>query len=603
MRVPVYMRKHNGKKVNSGYGSGRTRSTEPAADNVPIMSVQCPMPGGSSVTVQSDPVRKVLWGPVSRVEASGQATDLVKELRQAAKAVKKSKAKGKNKRKNDESDAEDADAGKPTKFAKNRGFLGVAKQTVNATAESATTEERNTPETASIADTEASTDSTGLAKRRKFLRAPPATPREEVFVGSPTSAAAMSMPTLPMMHHIADLELVEKFRLQNAKNPTAFEKETKEIKDGLIEAKIKRGGLGFLLREEYTVELASREGAEIAEKWAKGQGRSREHPGLRSRGNSLNSQPSTGSLKMRGGEGDERPMSTTAAPKVIETTPPTTIFGYHVLPPVSMRVPHPSPASSAAEVDDDIDVPVLEHPVPIAEVDEPTTTTEPAATETKQSPKQDSKLKFSVKAIKKALSHLNIADNVTKVTTHGSVRYQSSVKREASDHGEKRTVKTWVEITEVYDVPAPQKLTVNDIALAIEQEEEDEAATDDEWESDNSDSDPGEKEIARKKKGKAKGKAKKSSHHVSSASDTSSTSTDSDSDSASDSASVNSADDGIYHDPNDGPGSLLHSLFRLGESASDENLTRISNDMGALIAGLGGNGMLSSSVEGETIGW
>ncbi|KAJ9616833.1 hypothetical protein H2200_000553 [Cladophialophora chaetospira] len=54
--------------------------------------------------------------------------------------------------------------------------------------------------------------------------------------------------------------------------------------------------MSFLLREEYTVELASREGAEIAEKWAKGQTKSREHPGLRSRGNSLNSQPSTGSL-------------------------------------------------------------------------------------------------------------------------------------------------------------------------------------------------------------------------------------------------------------------------------------------------------------------
>ncbi len=612
------MRNRNGKKVKSGYGSGRGLSTDPARENLPIMSVQCPMPGGTSVTMQNDPVQKVVWGPVSRVEASGHAQDLVKQLRQAVKAAKKSKAKGKNNRHDKERESGGDETGKPTKSPKSKETVG---QIVNATAETATTEDSNTPDTASIADTEATNDNPlGNPTLRGFLRAPPATPGEGIFHGSPDSAAAMSMPTLPTMHHIADMKLVETFRLQHAKNPWAFEKETFAIKQGLIGAKVKRGGLAFLLREEYTVELASREGAEIAEKWAKGQARSREHPGLRSRGNSLNSQPSTGSLRIRGGEADEEPASTTTAKKaiVLPNARPSAIFGtvttgnstsdvYHLLPAINMPAPQSSPASSAAGADDDIDVPALEHPDPITEVDE-ATTGKPVKTETKKARKEETKPKLSIKDIKKALSRLNIAENVTKVTTYGAVRYQSSVKREASDHGEKRTVNTWIEITEVYSVPAPQKLTVKDIATAIEQEEQESyGAIEDEWVSDDSDSDsdPGEKEIARKKKGKGKGKAKESSRRDSASSDTSSTSTDSDNDGTTDNSSVHSAGKGNYRDSNEtGPGSLLHSLFRLGESVSDENLTRIGNDMGALIAGLDGNGMLNGSVEGtEHIGW
>ncbi len=39
------------------------------------------VPGGTSVTMQNDPVQKVVWGPDSRVEASGRSQDLVKQLR------------------------------------------------------------------------------------------------------------------------------------------------------------------------------------------------------------------------------------------------------------------------------------------------------------------------------------------------------------------------------------------------------------------------------------------------------------------------------------------------------------------------------------------
>jgi hypothetical protein len=39
------------------------------------------------------------------------------------------------------------------------------------------------------------------------------------------------------------------------------------------------------------------------------------------------------------------------------------------------------------------------------------------------------------------------------VSNYRAVRHQSNVKREIGDHGGKRAVKTWIEITKVYKVP------------------------------------------------------------------------------------------------------------------------------------------------------
>ncbi|ETI26765.1 hypothetical protein G647_10210 [Cladophialophora carrionii CBS 160.54] len=594
MRVPVYMRKRQTKKGHSGYAAVISKARH---EVVPIMHVQCPMPGGTSVTTQTDPVEKITWGPISRIEATGHAKHLVKELRKAVKAAKKGKARAKD-NKDGESDTDGEETSKPAKSPEKNGSTGEVKQGDKPAIEGELREDGLTPETASIAGTDITNNSMAFPARRGF-RAPPATPGEDVVSGSSSTAAALSMPTLPIMHHIADTKLVEHFRLQHAKDPEAFEEETWAIKQGLIDAKVNRGGIPTLLREEYTVELASREGAEIAEKWAKGQAKSWEHPSLRSRGNSLKSQPSSGSLKARGGGGDVE--GTGLNPGAAKKENRDWRFV------VINRAPDPSPASSLPETEHDMagptsGLPVLEHEKP---TDKPSTEQGESSTV-----KDDSKPKATMKAIKKALSRLNVADNISKITTYGTVRHQSFVKREVSDHGEKRTVKTWIEVTEVYEVPNPQKLTVKDIAAAVEQEDRDMHKSKGESERDDSDDDEsesdddlGEKEIAslkQTKKGKAKSSSDESSGHSSDASSSSDSSeSESGSDSASDHDSGHGAGDHVYHDPNEtGAASVFRSLQCLGEDLDAGNLSRISNDFGALIAGLQGEGSFNVTVDG-----
>src|ERR1700753_3196174 len=60
------------------------------------------MPGGTAVTIQTDPVQKVVWGPTSRVEACSEAKKLIKQWRQAVKEAKNAKGK----RKPEETDTE-----------------------------------------------------------------------------------------------------------------------------------------------------------------------------------------------------------------------------------------------------------------------------------------------------------------------------------------------------------------------------------------------------------------------------------------------------------------------------------------------------------------
>jgi hypothetical protein len=559
MRVPVYMRKQNDKKGRPARGvwisgSEQGLTTSSRSEEVPIMSVQCPLPGGTSVTMQTEPVQKVSWGPISRIEASDQAKYLVREFRQAVKALKNARAKrasGKNdKYKESETDGEET--GKPDK-------------SLSTPVESVTTKDGLTRETASVAYTGVSTGSVGTPNSRGFLRAPPGTPPDSIFVKAPSAAAALSMPTLPTMHQIADPALVELYRAKHAADPDAFEQETLDIKQGLIEAKVNRGGIPVLLREEYTVELACREGAEMTEKWFKGQGKDREFPGIRSRSNSLKDQPSTGSLKMRGGEIEED--TTTAAPENCKV----------------------------GNSDETTTIPILELPEP--HLDTKRTTKEPATTKNKSDAKRVTSPELKVHVIKTALSTLDIPANVSKITTYGTVRHQTSVKREASDHGEKRTVKTWIEITEVYHVPKPENLTLKDIAAVIEQEVENEFESD--WE-DDSDSDDaaGEKETDRMKK-KAKGKNANKATGKASASDSDALS-DSDSGSASDHESIGAADDGEAINP--GP-TAAESLFRSLSTLEGKgnvnagSIDRLASDLGALMAGLRADDLLASQEE------
>ncbi|OAP55876.1 hypothetical protein AYL99_10028 [Fonsecaea erecta] len=373
MRVPVYMHKDRKGDKRVGYGdhSGLTQSWD--SERVPIMSVQCPLPGGTAVTTTTDPVQKVSWGPTSRIEASDEARELINLWREALKDAKKAKGKGKDSELDESNDATrnksirtkkvkkvDDDAAAPDTGFQSYGTFAV----------------HNIPN-----------------PPRRHLIPPPPTPPETIFHRTKSVAAALSMPTLPNTHPMSVQQLVEQYRLQHAADPKTFEKETRAIKMDLMAAKVARGGTARLLLNEYTVDLASREDAELAEKWARGQERNFGISDMRSRANSMLA--------------------------------------------AAARAEHEASSASASSVSH-----------------------------------VERRSKSSLRNIQLKLSRLDLPEHVSKITTYGSVRHQHSVKREVDDHGEKRTVKTWIEITEVFEVPHAQSLTLKDVAAAVDADAE-----------------------------------------------------------------------------------------------------------------------------------
>ncbi|KIW94916.1 uncharacterized protein Z519_04895 [Cladophialophora bantiana CBS 173.52] len=618
MRVPVYMRKRS-KRDRCGYRSegGVIQSSQP--EYVPVMSVQCPMPGGTAVTMTTDPVQKVSWGPITRIEASEEARELINHWREALKDAKKTKDKGKVK---NESDDDETDKPVKTRGAKKGNNAATVVVGIEPDEGSKYQDQEDisinndlTPATTSQADTEATTDT---HPPRRFLKPPPPTPPDTIFhkTHSQLVAAALSMPTLPTLHRISDPQLVEQYRLQHAMDRETFEKETRAIKKGLVDAKVARGGKPRLLKNEYTVELASREDAETAEKWARDQGRSFGIVDMRSRANSALAisgpgvSPGELGLKMMGGE-MEASESASAASAMKEHAGPDRIEeALEQQFPSLHRTEHPATSASAEQ---------LSAVGPEDEI----LTAEARRKENKSSthPKTGTypqlKDKPTLRNVKSQLSRLNLSEHVSKITTYGSVRHQHSVKREASDHGEKRTVKTWIEITEVYEVPAPKVLTIKDVVAAVEEESEGRDSEGEDWqgesnEEESDDSDESENYTAQKKdKGKrvkkrekliaksnvkAKLSAASESDEEGYASDTdfdsSSSSTTSDFDSASGHGSVHGSRE-EFHDPDETETeALFRSLSRFGE-VNVETIAQVSSDLRALMAGLRMDGMLN----------
>ncbi len=82
------------------------------------------------------------------------------------------------------------------------------------------------------------------------------------------------MPTVPQLTHpAARPDLVSSYRVERRSDPVLFDVITQSIRDDLVRAKVARGGIGHLLREEYTVELASREDAAHLERMNDGRSR------------------------------------------------------------------------------------------------------------------------------------------------------------------------------------------------------------------------------------------------------------------------------------------------------------------------------------------
>jgi hypothetical protein len=88
------------------------------------------------------------------------------------------------------------------------------------------------------------------------MRPPPPTPPEHA-----TFPSTLSTPHLPVFHHYTDEALLQQYQVERAKEPRAFDQQTAKIKQYLLNAKIERGGVGFLEESEYSVDLASREDA------------------------------------------------------------------------------------------------------------------------------------------------------------------------------------------------------------------------------------------------------------------------------------------------------------------------------------------------------
>jgi hypothetical protein len=88
------------------------------------------------------------------------------------------------------------------------------------------------------------------------IRPPPPTPQEHAAF-----PYTLSTPHLPVFHHYTDDVLLQQYQIERAKDSLAFDQQTAKIKQYLLNAKIERGGVGFLEESEYSVDLASREDA------------------------------------------------------------------------------------------------------------------------------------------------------------------------------------------------------------------------------------------------------------------------------------------------------------------------------------------------------
>ncbi|KIX05219.1 uncharacterized protein Z518_06091 [Rhinocladiella mackenziei CBS 650.93] len=535
MRIPVCMRSRN--KKNRGFSRGVVDSNKSAP--VPIMSVQCPIPGGTVTTVTTDPVQKVSWGPITRVEASQEARDLVK------KWIETIEEEGDQEKESNKDNVEvksglgNDSQGKPI----HQGPANI-----------------NEDDSATDSPSQAETDPANATAR--MIKPPPPTPPDTIF------HPALSMPTLPTLHRISDANLVEQYRLQRALGSDAFDKETREIKRGLIEAKVARGGKDRLLKNEYTVELASREDAAMADRWASGRVIQ-----MRTRGNTMTS-VSGGNLedmKIRGGETDTR---CEVNVKNLGTSVP--------LSPSIVPIERQSGGQSSTK--------------PKGGQTE-TQQTEPNSVQRGSSTLD--RYKQSRRELESRLEALDLSSHVSKITTYGTVRHQHSEKREAGDHGEKRTIKTWIEITEVYEVPSAQVLKLNDVLAAVEEEDDGDGEG-----TDSADERTSKKrEKKRKTKTKSKSKSRRGSQtkyydkkRVSKLTSPSSHAEDESSNSESSSA-TDDAESLAFQDHNETPAeSLFRSLSRFGE-VTPNKVSQMSGDLRHIIAALRGHGQVKASEE------
>jgi hypothetical protein len=544
MKIPVRMKKRGDGKSRGSQGLTRPEKTA----SVPVMSVQCPLPGGTKTTEETDPVQKVTWGPVTRVEASQEVRNLVWDwFADPAEVKDKENNEKETYKKIDKNIKEEPELRSTTTGTKKHYHLHGFDEASN---------NGNEDETGANCTSQAEAEFSNVNTR--LIRPPPPTPPDSIFRPS------LSMPTLPTLHRISDVNLVEQYRLQRASDPEAFDKETKAIKQGLVNAKVARGGRNRLLKNEYTVELASREDAVIAERWAAGS-----IAEMRSRGNTLTSlpAPSLEDIRIRAGNNGEA----------------NTVHGE------SSKIPEAAASSSSY-----LTIPPGYHLPPSEEVKTTEPTDGKAATKKRSSAGEKREAVHKTRRqtrreLKALMNSTDLSAHVSKITTYGTVRHQHSEKREVGDHGEKRTVKTWIEITEVYEVPHNQDLKWDDVLTAVEEGDR-EVDSGAEIETDEEDDETDDRATRRRlKKDRANNKKKTGSGRKA---DDSSDESDADAMDEDESEDSDDLDDEAFYGT-EGPDEtgaeiLLRSVSRFGKVDHD-TLARMADDVRGIIATLRGD--------------
>lgn len=238
------------------------------------------------------------------------------------------------------------------------------------------------------------------------MRAPPPTPPEHA-----TFPNTLSTPHLPVFHRYTDDMLLQQYQVERTKNPTAFDLQTAKIKQYLLNAKIERGGVGFLEESEYSVDLASREDARKMQRMAV----------QRNRGMTetyLNSYEGTTSDSTRHPSGYSEILADQTADFA------STNEHHNILP-------------SARD----------------------------SAKTSKSDPCSNAKIK-SKKSSSSLPKDFDFAEHVAKYTTSGSMRHQHSRKVIEDENGTQTTLKTWIEITQEINVPSADQLGWEDVKTA-----------------------------------------------------------------------------------------------------------------------------------------
>ncbi|KAK4947659.1 hypothetical protein LTR10_013605 [Elasticomyces elasticus] len=551
MKIPVRMQ-----ETKKGRGSSKGVVSTSETERKPLMQVQCPMPGGKTVTMTTDPVQKVSWGPLTRVEASQEARDLIKAYIASP---------------------EDKDVGgeKDPKTGKTKeNDVAKVQTSAQATERAGVITKENDTATTVTSTPATKANTTYLA--RKNPGPPPSTPPDSIF------HHALSMPTLPVLNRISDVNLVEQYRLQRATDPERFDRETATIKQGLLNAKLERGGKPSLLENEYTVELASREDATTVERWIHG----RVVVQMRSRGNTLTNSPTANveDVKIRGGEVEDRPKKNTivsipADNKVDETTVTEMRRRAHELAPTDAVLHRLAPGRAPAMLPHNAE----DGPVPAKGTDT-TAKKEPSGLSLLNKARQVRR------ELKERLQSVNLGSHVSKVTSSGTIRHQSSVKREIGDHGEKRTVKTWIEITEVYEVPSAAALDWSDVVHAVDADEND----------GDDDTKTKRKAVGKDKKKSTMGKAKATgriARNYPEPSISEADSDDSDGDFGSNVPDNGSTGEEVFYDPDESRAEMLFRSISGFGRVTPVHLNRKLESLRGIIAELRGNNQVKETQE------